>query len=159
MRAFHAGSILPRVRSVSAAATPAAKLQMTSLVDMMVILVVFLLKSFSVEGQLATPQSGLQLPISISQDSLPSGLVVEVGIQEIRISGRYVMASAALVAADSTAVAPLTKVLVSAKTDGNQNVLVQSDRRVEFKSLVEVLRACANAGWEDVSLVVEGSDS
>jgi len=134
---------------------PAARLQLTSLVDMMVILVVFLLKSFSVEGQLVTPAADLELPESTVEVPVVAGLIVEIGLEWVRVDGRDIMATAA-VAADSTALAGAFEDLAAAAAPP---VTVQCDRRLDFRVLGGVLRACGRAGLEDISLLVIGGGS
>ncbi len=160
MSALHVPSILSAGSMKLAAAEPAAKLQMTSLVDMMVILVVFLLMSFSVEGRLVTPADGLQLPSSTSQSSLSPGLVVEIGLEKILVAGRDILLSTALLNDDPEGIALMTEALSAAAAASEETkILVQADRRLEFSSLSQALRACSAAGWSDVSLVVLGGGS
>ena len=45
------------------------KVQLTSLIDIMTILLVFLLKSYSAEGEIFTPSKGLVLPQSTAKKS------------------------------------------------------------------------------------------
>ncbi len=137
-----------------------AQLQLTSLVDMMVILVVFLLQSFSAEGQLIAPAAGLELPASQSGETVPLGLVVEVGPQRIVVGGRDVLPTAALASADTMGLAVLTAALAAISTENEQpQVLVQADRHLAYTDLSQVMRACAQAGWSDVSLVVLQGES
>lgn len=136
------------------ATRPPVRLQLTSLVDMMVILVVFLLQSFSVEGQLVTPAAGLALPESASLAPVTAGLVVEVGPERVRVAGRDVMATADVVAADA---GPLAAALAAAGAGGP--VTVQCDRRLDFRVLGRVLRACGQGGRDDVALLVLGGAS
>ncbi len=150
------------LRSLSAVATgdQPAQLQLTSLVDMMVILVVFLLQSFSAEGQLITPAAGLELPTSQSGERVPSGLIVEVGPQRVIVAGRDVLATTDLASADSTGLAVLTAALSAITTAADQSqILVQADRHLAYADLSQVMRACAQAGWSDVSLVVLQGES
>jgi len=160
MRAVYPRSILPRRLSGPAAGGQPAQLQLTSLVDMMVILVVFLLKSFSVEGELVAPAAGMELPASSSRTPVPVGLVVEVGPKRVRVAGRDVLPTAALAGADTTNLEDLTAVLtIAATTDDRTQILVQADRRIDYRNLSQVLRACARAGWSDVSLIVLEEES
>jgi biopolymer transport protein ExbD len=127
---------------------------------MMVILVVFLLKSFSVEGELVAPAAGMELPASSSRTPVPAGLVVEVGPERVRVAGRDVLPTAALAGADTTSLAALTAALtIAATTDDRAQILVQADRRIDYRNLSQVLRACARAGWSDVSLIVLEEES
>ena len=142
------------IKNKATSAAP-ARLQLTSLVDMMVILVVFLLKSFSVEGQLVTPAAGLELPTSTSQTHLEAGLMVEVSSQLVRIDGRDVLSTADLTNGSEAATAKLVAALGGAQSEPKATpVLVQADRGLDYNHLSRVLRACAAAGWTDVTLVV-----
>ena len=93
MRANHSSSILSQGMSAPVASESPPKLEMTSLVDMMVILVVFLLMSFSADEQIATSAAGLQLPASSSNSSVPRGLVVEVGLDNVIVDGRNILST------------------------------------------------------------------
>ncbi len=143
-----------------AAASSPARLQLTSLVDMMVILVVFLLKSFSVEGQLVTPAVGLELPTSSSRTALRTGLVVEVGPAMVRVDGRDIMPTKELTEAEVGDETRLTVALAAAAPGtASGPVLVQSDHRIDYRHLSRVLGACSQAGWSDVTLVVLKEES
>jgi len=76
------------------------------------------------------------------------------------VSGRNIMPSNALSNVGQTDLAPLITALKAAVDGSNQdNILVQTDRRVQYSNLSQVLRACAQAGLNDVSLVVQGGES
>jgi len=155
MKTLHPHSLLAGRRPGGPAGDQPAQLQLTSLVDMMVILVVFLLHSFSVEGELIAPANGLELPASSGGAPVPVGLVVEVGPERVRVAGRDVLFTAALASADTTSLGVLTAALTNDDAAVNQGrVLVQADRRIDYRNLSQVLRACARAGWSEVSLVV-----
>ncbi|MCP4571331.1 MAG: hypothetical protein GY838_03195 [bacterium] len=134
---------------------PAARPQLTSLVDMMVILVVFLLKSFSVEGQLVTPAEGLELPVTVDAAPVPAGRVVEIGPETIRVDGAHVLATA-VATSDTTA---LAVALARLAAEGAGPVVVQCDRRLDFGVLGHVLRACGRAGLDDLSLLALEDES
>lgn len=130
-------------------ARPAARLTLTSLVDMMVILVVFLLKSFSVEGQLVTPAAGIELPASAVESPVTAGRVVEIGPEMIRVDGRDVVATAEATETSDALAAALDELAAA----GAGPVVVQCDRRLDFRVLGAVLRACGRAGLDDLSLL------
>ena len=146
---MNATSLRPVGRATVAA--PAERPQLTSLVDMMVILVVFLLHSFSAEGQLVEPAPGLELPVSATSTPVPAGPQVVVGTEWIEVDGRRITATTEAAAGE----------LVTAALAGGSGrpLLIQVDRRVAYRLLGVVLQACAAAGWTDVSLVVQGGES
>lgn len=133
----------------------APRLPLTSLVDVMVILVVFLLMSFSVDGQLLTPAPSVLLPPSTSRQPAPAGVLIAIGRDRLTIDGRDVMAASAA-ASDSLA---LDAALRDLAADGPRAWVVQCDRRHAFATLSVVLRACARNGARDCSLLVQGGES
>lgn len=142
------------IKNKAASGTP-ARLQLTSLVDMMVILVVFLLKSFSVEGQLVTPANGLELPTSTSRTHLEAGLMIEVSSAQVLVDGREILPTTDLTNGDDLAETRLIEALGGAQTTPKDSpVLVQADRGLDYDHLSKILRACSATGWTDVTLVV-----
>jgi len=130
---------------------------LTSLVDMMVILLVFLLKSFSVEGQLVTPAADLQLPSSTCDVTAELALGVEVSTTGINLDGVPVAMLPDVAAAGMSLVIPeLESALRDARTPGTVGrANVQCDHRVDFAVLKRVLATCSAAGYDDLSLLVQ----
>jgi len=133
--------------------------QLTSLVDMMVILLVFLLKSFSVEGQLVTPAADLQLPHSSARGVVEPALSIEITTSGIHLAGQPVV-DLVSVNGDSLLVTELyAELLGLAATVGpdgfpTRPVTIQCDRRVDFRILKRVLFTCNQAELENLSLLV-----
>lgn len=148
-------SALIAARRPAGCIRPAARPQLTSLVDMMVILVVFLLKSFSVEGQLMTPADGLELPVTAKAAPVSAGRVIEIGPEMIRVDGSDILATATATA-DTTA---LAAALARVAAEDAGVVVVQCDRRLDFAVLGHVLRACGRAGLDDLSLLALEEES
>ena len=120
--------------------------QLTSLVDMMVILVVFLLHSFSADGQLVEPAAGIELPASSVETPVPPAVQVVVGRDRILVEGRDV----------ATATSPdlAAAVTTALPRDTTAPCAVQVDRAVPYRVLAAVLAGCSGAGFADVRLVV-----
>lgn len=149
-------SILPRRPK---AATRSGSPQMTSLVDMMVILLVFLLKSFSVEGQLVTPAKDLMLPESSSTVTAEPALSVEVTTSGVQLAGQLLVSLDDLATDDELVIDRLANELALVTVDADPTgdprpVSVQCDRRVDFRILKKVLYTCNQAGLTDLSLLV-----
>ncbi len=131
---------------------------LTSLVDMMVILLVFLLKSFSVEGQLVTPASDLRLPTSTTREAAEPALSVEVTTSGINVDGVPVATTPAM-ASDAGLIIPglldtLTALAPRGAAAAPLRANVQCDRRVDFAVLKRVLATCSEAGYDDLALLV-----
>src|SRR3954463_7483270 len=64
-----------------------AKPQMTSLVDVLTVLVFFLLKNFSTEGDIITPAKNLELPFSSSKIKPENTLNIAISRKHIMAEG------------------------------------------------------------------------
>jgi biopolymer transport protein ExbD len=148
-------------RSVVAAARPAPRpastVPLTSLVDMMTILLVFLLHNFSVDGQIVTPSADLELPPSSSVVAARPALRVEVSTVGINVEGRPVVALADLAGDDLRIDALLTALVVDGAPPAA--ISIHCDRRLDFRLLKRVLRTCHEAGCDNLSLLVLREES
>jgi biopolymer transport protein ExbD len=175
---MNAPSLLPAFAPRRTGVASPVKPQLTSLVDMMTILLVFLLKSFSMEGDLMSPASGLRLPTSSSRDRAVPEVSVEVTRAEIRVDGRPVVALADLdlarAATEASVAEPIpelaaalaARTLRDAGAPGDAEgdhpthaVTIQCDRDGEFRLLERVMTTCSAAGFTDFSLLVMREDS
>lgn len=154
--------------------TPSSfKIQITSMVDMFVILLVFLLKSYSTSPVIITPKEGLRIPEStatldpvdvvkmvVAQDGV---FVEEKKVMELE-KGRFPASS--VDANDASFVRVLfealeeraklakdiSKVNDSFEFDGK--VLLQADRDLSYDVLQKIMYTSMMAGYADVKLAV-----
>lgn len=156
--------------------TPSSfKIQITSMVDMFVILLVFLLKTYSTSPVNITPKDGLRLPES-------SSLVDPVDVVKLVVSrdGVFVedkkvielnqgrLPASAIDANDSSflrslfdeldARAKLAKGIsqVNDSFEFDGKVLMQADRELSYDVLQKVMYTSMMAGYADVKLAVVG---
>ncbi len=132
--------------------------QLTSLIDVMTILLVFLIKSFSVEGNLITPSDDLVLPLSQSEKSPSLKPSVEI-TKEVLIADGVVLDSInAITSSDSMLIPALARwVRVTAgKTSTNEprEVMIQADRDLSFDVVKRVMYTCSKSGFTDFSILV-----
>lgn len=156
MTALPRPTILPP-RSGVAPAT--AMPPLTSLVDMMTILLVFLLQSFSSEGSLFTPTEDLKIPESTARKKAPVALTVEVSRRDVMVDGRFVVSVADVDRNDSLVVPPLLDWLsgvaaLSREEKIGREIVIECDRNTDFRILKKVMATCARASWSDFSLLV-----
>jgi biopolymer transport protein ExbD len=133
--------------------------QLTSLVDVMTILLVFLIKSFSVEGNLITPADDLQLPVSTSEKPPNPSSSIEITKTAIIADGHTIITINKIIQSDSLLIVPLfnwMKVERSRSTDISTvpKVLIQCDREIEFSIVKKVMFSCSKAGFSDFSVLV-----
>lgn len=156
---------MPMTRSLSrtAALTGVAKPQLTALIDALTILLVFLLKSFSVEGQLVTPADDLTLPESTSRERPTPTLNIEISAGTISIDGVAIAETAAVRRQEVLLIRDLQQHLrrTAAATgcaSQRQAVTIQCDRRMDFAVVKKVMYTCSQAYEADFALLVLEED-
>ncbi|MCP4545172.1 MAG: hypothetical protein GY835_01750 [bacterium] len=136
-----------------------AKPQLTSMVDMLTILLVFLLKSFSMEGNLVTASSDLVLPESTSMEQPVPELMVEITLGGVKLDGALIAPLADFAAADSLMIPGLySELRTLAEDEGlgeeENKVTIQCDESLDFSIVKRVMFTCAQASFSDFSLLV-----
>jgi biopolymer transport protein ExbD len=144
-----------------------ATLNITSMLDMFTILIIFLLKSYSAEGVILTIPADLHLPSSTTQTVPEPGLVVEVTTKNLIVDGKLLSEDvASIMNSDSLMIEDLYQYLsVRARQyeeimAANPNavftgkLVLQGDREIPFKLLKKILYTCGQAGFINQSLAV-----
>jgi biopolymer transport protein ExbD len=147
-----------------------AKPQMTALVDVLTVLVFFLLKNFSSEGDIITQSKNLELPVSSSKMRPEQTLTIAISQKHILVEG----APVALVSEEwergGTDIPALGRFLddrrkqteqiaeydQSVKFDGK--LTIQGDKKIPYWLLQKVLATCGENGYSNFSLAVMKPD-
>jgi biopolymer transport protein ExbD len=154
-------SLLKRAAGVN---TPAGgfRPQLTSLIDVMTILLVFLIKSFSVEGELVTPSRDLTLPVSSARQTPAPAPAVVITQREILVDGAALAPVRSLARSDSMLIEPLFKKLDEMKKAygaSAREVMIQADRDILFAIVKKVMFTCSRAGFDEFTVLVTESAS
>lgn len=133
--------------------------QLTSLIDVMTILLVFLIKSFSVEGSIVTPAHECSLPVSTSTISPRMRCSVVLSPSALFLDGEMITSLKSLSQHDSLCVVPLLISLKSRYTKKPEQpklpeLMIQCDRNVAYAFLKKVMYTCSKAGFSDFSVLV-----
>jgi len=143
-----------------------AELNLTSMVDMLTILVVFLLQTFSASGELLTVQKNITLPEAQNFKDLEQAPIIAVSKDSVTLDGRRV-ADADQLNAENTSDWKITELhdqLVTLKNNFKLlhpsepfagMVIVQADRNVDFKVVKKVMYSCSMAGYQNVNFAVQ----
>jgi biopolymer transport protein ExbD len=133
-------------------------LQITSMADIFTILLVFLLKSYSVGALEVQPSRGLELPLANRTDSAEQRISLEVSENLVQLEGRPVLPLKNFELEGTTRIEPLGKALGEKRTelgeDSKGKLLLVADARVPFETLEIVMRAAAQQGFADLKLAV-----
>lgn len=144
-------------------------LRITSMMDILTVLLLFLLKSFVADGEVVTPAPGVELPRSTSVETPEASLVIAIAADEIRLGGETVVALDGSVdggLGGSMVIDELRAVLDRAReqqmaiaarrgrSDWKGTVTIQGDRDMSFAVLQRVMFTCDQSGFADVALAV-----
>ena len=153
-----------RIRSVH------SPLRLTSMMDILTVLLLFLLKSFVVEGEALTPVPGVNLPESSSETTAQASVVIAIFDDAVMMDGEVVALVSEAVASEDLYIESLAdhldqareKVLNIARARGSDEefegmVSIQGDRDIDFAILQRVMYTCSALGYENISLVVIGT--
>jgi len=147
-----------------------AKPQMTSLVDVLTVLVFFLLKNFSPEGDIMTPSKNLELPMSSAKTRPEVGLTIAISQKHILVEGTPVALVSEEQERPGTEIPSLSTFLedkrkqTEAIAEYDKNVsfngqlTIQGDRKIPYWLLQKVLATCGENGYSRFSLAVSKKD-
>ncbi|MBD3242336.1 MAG: hypothetical protein GF331_17220 [Chitinivibrionales bacterium] len=149
-----------------------AKLNITSMMDMFTIILVFLLKSFSTQGQLVTPAKGLLLPTSSVERNADQARDVKISENRIVVEDRLIVdreGYAELLEKKDFMIPALYDVLSKYAdearraaemfgTEFSGEISIQGDVDVPYKMLTKVMYTCGQAGYPVMNLVVYRKD-
>ncbi|MFP4680215.1 MAG: ExbD/TolR family protein [Chitinispirillaceae bacterium] len=148
-----------------------AALNITSMMDMFTIILVFLLRSFSADGSILTNADNLVLPNSQSHKKPREvNLQVAVSNEMILVDNQPVMSTGQVgggareehdpvigkLAEKLAACLELEKqmVLTGALNRLERKVVIQADKNVSFDILYKVMNTCGEAGYENMNFAV-----
>ncbi len=143
-----------------------AKPQMTSLVDILTILLVFLIKSFSSEGELMVMDKNLDLPHSTADAKPVPALIIGISRDHILAEGHPVARIDEEAARQEGLIPALSEWLEGKKertmrisefdesVEFQGQITIQGDRKIPYWILQKVLHTCGEAGYSNFSLAV-----
>lgn len=143
-----------------------APLNLVAYIDMMTMLVIFLLMSFSATGEILFVQKNLVLPKAQNWTDLERAPVIGVSKEVVTLDGTQVASSDDLTkdqAGGDFKIAELHDKLVTLKNnykllhpgeEFNGIAIIQADKAVEFKALKKVMYSASVAGYHNVNFAV-----
>lgn len=149
-----------------------ADLNVTPLVDMFVILVLFLIANFSATGEILAMSKDIQLPTAANTEELTLAPVVLVSKEQVIVSGTVIGRVDDLTREDYLNIPPLEEKLREMKKQFEDlhnaandsgafkgDVNIQGDRGVQFRIIKRVMFSCASAGYGNISFATLAAGS
>ncbi len=155
-----------------------ANVNITALMDVLVVLLFFLIKSFSVSASQIIPPPGMRLPASEVKIPAAESVLVSLSKKELRVnnkiiarlaSGRY---RAEDIGDDGRTILPLQTFLMKEIKKRNAiyegagdlsflppaKILIQADKRLSFKTMKYLLHTASVSGYGDYQFVILNKD-
>jgi biopolymer transport protein ExbD len=128
---------------------------LTSLVDAMTILLVFLIKSISVEESVVTESTDLKLPSSNSRTAARTINNLKITKDKLISDDKVVAEISSIEASDSMTIPQLLFLLKNEKKfEKKSEVMIQSDKETPFNVIKKVMYTCSQAGTTDFTILV-----
>jgi biopolymer transport protein ExbD len=143
-----------------------ARLQLTSLIDIFTVLLLFLLKSLVVGGTVVTPFPGVTLPPSSSMASFKESPVLVITRDQVVVDGQAACSTAEVVASERLRIEPLASPLAALREKSERlaarssarkfegRLILQADETVPFHVLQKVMYTSQTVGFYDITLAV-----
>lgn len=151
--------------------SPNTSLNLTSMIDFLTVVVIFLLMSFSASGEIASITRGLELPEAANTKSVDRAPMIVITRDVITLdvagTGRRIADVPSLMREAGTSgdwrIENLVQDLETMKRNWSMihprepfpaAVVLQSDRSIDFRVLKKVMYSCAQAGYSNISFLV-----
>lgn len=151
------------------------EVDITSLLDILVILLVFLLKSYNSTGVVIDIPDGITLPLSESQSYNHPGVLVQVSKEKIWVDRKLVLDAKELPERiydqGKRRIIPLFNELVKKREEiqavakssagatefsGNANLVI--DKSIKYSYMKRLMYTCAEAGFKEYKFIVMGQE-
>jgi biopolymer transport protein ExbD len=143
------------------------EIRLTSMIDVFTILLVFLLKSFSAEGEIMHVSPDINLPLSTAQKPPLRALIVTVNRNyDIMVEGKHVAKGKEVLKSDDLVIEGLLIELARQKERTEQIakynpsvkftgfVTIQGDKQIPFKLLERIMYTCGQSAYSNINLAV-----
>jgi biopolymer transport protein ExbD len=140
-----------------------ATFMLTSLVDMFMIIVIFLLQNFSATGEILFMAKDIRLPDAVHGAELERAPVIAISNDAVTFEGKQLVMTTDLTKAEGVGIPELDDALrderrkyeASHSNDPQHPfkglVHVQADRKIAFKVIKRVMQACNSAGYGNIN--------
>ncbi len=138
-------------------------LNMNSMMDMMTIILLFLLKSFSTEGALVTPSQQLRLPVSTAAEKAKKQVSVSIAKDALLVNDEPLISTNEIPKDQMLIPALAMKLSDYAKQERdlevevgkvfNHEIIIEGDEKIPFELLFKVMFTCSKSDFYKMRLL------
>ena len=141
-------------------------LKLTSMIDMFTILLVFLLKSYSAEGQIMSVAPDLRLPNSTAQKSPETTSIIAITNDLILLDGNPIAKVDEVMKSRGLLIPGLLKDLATKRKISEKigeihsdigftgKISIQADKELPYAIIKKIMFTCGRVGFNDIMLAV-----
>lgn len=146
------------------------ELKLTSMIDMFTILLVFLLKSYSAEGQIMSVAPDLKLPESTAQKAPQTTSIVAVTQNLVLLDGHQIATVDQVINSSGNLIPPLLNELqkkrniservgeLSSDIGFTGKISIQADKELPYLIIKKIMFTCGRVGYNDIMFAVSKPD-
>lgn len=136
-----------------------ASLNLTSMVDFMTVVVIFLLMQFSTSGELSFLQKDITLPTSTSTNQLDAVPVVGISATSIIFEGKLVTNIESMLNPDGPIIVELQPLLDQRRNQWamtrpgvpfDHKVIVNADQNIDFRMIKKIMTTCTIGQFNNI---------
>lgn len=155
-------AIIQRRRARKENKSDTTGMMLTSLMDIFIVLVLYLLVSQGTGVEIEPPPT-LKLPLSGVDTAPRQSVVIVLSATDVRIQDQPVVSMADVIDSDELEIAPIRQAIERIKADAEQRhdqagvsteVTIVADQSVPFKVLKKIMLSSSNAGYGKISFAV-----
>ncbi len=138
-------------------------LNLTPMIDMFVVLVIFLLMTFSTSGEILFIQKDIELPQATQSEELERAPVIIIGSGQVVIEGASVGRMDDIAEDENFEIADLSEKLNNFKRNFQQlhpnqeftgKIIIQGHKDISFRVLKKVMFTCTSVGYGNINFAV-----
>lgn len=129
---------------------------LAAMVDLLTILLVVLLRTWSTEPPLDLAEPGAELPLSQAEDPVGPGVIVDIGPSGLWVEGERTGAVSYHLDSDEVLVQELYSAL---QQRGGRRVVVRADQDTPWRLLGKVMFTAQHAGYAEIEVVAVSTSS
>ena len=160
-------TVIPRKRKSERSFT----LRLTSMIDMFTILLVFLLQSFSAEGEIMSVSKDLRLPESTAQKPPTATPILVVTNEWVILDGKPVEKISTVMQQKKVTIGKLRSRLAEVRDFSEElgkldskmgfrgKITIQGDRDIPFEVLKKIMFTCGQVGFNNMLLAVHQEEN
>lgn len=142
------------------------ELNLTSMIDVFVLLVIFLIQQFSADGDILFLTDKIKLPEAVNSSQMIRAPVIQVSADDIALEGARIVEVSELSRDDYWNIPALEEQLrdqkkrfdylrqLGAEGEFSGEVHIQADKAVPFKVIKRVMYSAAQAGYGNINFAV-----